>query len=186
MADRRRTVAVAGAVAVVLLGGLAVLLAPSLLVRVAPASLRFDEPGLATAVDGFGGPAGTYVVGYEHDAYLGVGIRVANRGPVALHVHGVRLASQAAPLLVPAGTGDPVTVAPGEVAWVEVDHRFDNCEAYHEREAMLVDEVELMVEVLGRTRVEAVPLDRSLMARSPMLWQCPDRTVDREDDRRGG
>jgi hypothetical protein len=158
--------------------------APGVLLRVAPVSLGFEEGAPAAVVAGFNGPAGAYVVGYEHDDYLDVDVAVANAGVVPIVVDGVELGLQAAPLLVPAESTAPGAVAAGESARGAVRLRFDNCEAYHEREAMVVDHVLVHATVLGRTVTERVALDRPLMARSPMLWQCPDRTIERYDDRR--
>lgn len=158
--------------------------APGLLVRVAPVSLGFRDGAPAAVVEGFSGPAGAYVVGYEHDDYLDVDVAVANAGMVPIVVDGVELDLQTAPLLVPAEAAAPGAVPAGETAAGSVRLRFDNCEAYHEREAMVVDHVVVHARVLGRAVTERVALDRPLMARSPMLWQCPDRTIERYDDRR--
>lgn len=160
------------------------LAAPGLLVRLAPVTLEFGQDAPALPVDGFSGPEGAYVVGYEHDTYLDVDATVRNSGPTAVTVRAVRLDLQSAPLLVPAEATTPGVVGPGQEAAASLRLRFDNCEAYHEREAMVVRSVEVEATVLGRTVVEQVALDRPLMARSPMLWQCPDRTLDRDDDRR--
>ncbi len=162
--------------------GVVWLAAPGALLRLAPASLQFDDGAPAAVVEGFGGPRGAYVVGYEHDAYMGVDVHLRNAGPVGVTVQDVRLQLQAAPLLVPADGTTPGVIRSGGQGKAGLQLRFDNCEAYHEREAMLVEAVEVEARVLGRTVVERVALDRPLMARSPMLWQCPDRTLDRSDD----
>lgn len=172
---------VVGLAAVVVVVWLA---APGALLRLAPASLQFEDGAPAAVVDGFGGPQGAYVVGYEHDTYMAVDVHLRNAGPVGITVHDVRLQLQAAPLLVPADSAAPGVIGSGDRGVAGVRVRFDNCEAYHEREAMLVEAVEVEARVLGRTVVEQVALDRPLMVRSPMLWQCPDRTIDRSDDRR--
>lgn len=174
--------AVLGALLVVLAG--VWLAAPGLLVRLAPVALEFDQDAPAVAVDGFSGPGGAYVVGYEHDTYLDLDATVRNAGPAAVTVRAVHLDMQSAPLLVATEASAPGVVGPGQEATASLRLRFDNCEAYHEREAMVVRSVEVEATVLGRTVVERVALDRPLMARSPMLWQCPDRTLDRDDDRR--
>lgn len=179
---RRWTLAAAATLLAVLAG--VWFATPGVLLRLAPVSLQFEDGAPAAVVDRFGGPNGTYVVGYEHDAYLDVDVRLHNRGPVGIAVDDVRLDLQAAPLLVPADADVPGPMSAGERAAAGVQLRFDNCEAYHEREAMLVEAVEVEARVLGRTVIERVPLDRPLMARSPMLWQCPDRTLDRSDDLR--
>lgn len=160
------------------------LAAPGLLVRLAPVTLEFEQDAPAIAVDDFAGPAGAYVVGYEHDSYLDIDATVRNAGPAAVTVRAVRLDLQSAPLLVPAEASALGVVGPGQESSATLRMRFDNCEAYHEREAMVVRSVEVEASVLGRTVVERVALDRPLMARSPMLWQCPDRTLDRDDHRR--
>jgi len=158
--------------------------APAALLRVAPVSLDFRDGAPAAVVEGFNGPSGAYVVGYEHDDYLDVDVAVANAGVVPIAVDGVELDMQTAPLLVPAEATAPGAVPAGETATGAVRLRFDNCEAYHEREAMVVDHLLVHATVLGRSVTERVALDRPLMARSPMLWQCPDRTIERYDDRR--
>lgn len=158
--------------------------APGTMVRLAPVSLQFGDGAPAAVVDGFGGPQGTYVVGYEHDTYVDVDVLLHNAGPIGVAVEQVRLDMQHAPLLVPADSTAPGGIPSGGHGVAGVELRFDNCEAYHEREAMLVEAVEVEATVLGRTVVERVALDRPLMVRSPMLWQCPDRTIDRSDDRR--
>lgn len=184
-AGRRRALAAVVGLAVVIVVVVLWAAAPGALVRLAPASLQFEDGALAAVVDGFGGPQGTYVVGYEHDASLEVDVLLHNTGPVGIAVHAVRLDLQEAPLLVPAATTVPGDVPSGAQDVAAMRLRFDNCEAYHEREAMLVEAVEVEARVLGRTVVERVVLDRPLMARSPMLWQCPGRTLDRSDDTRG-
>lgn len=178
-----RALAFAATVAIV---AVAVIAGPALLVDFAPASLRFGDGAPALAVDRFGGADGTYVVGYEHDQTMEMAVRLANSGPVGAEVTDVRLVAQSKPLLVHRPGVGPISVGVGDQEQFIVPVRFDNCEAYHEREAMLVDHVDVHVRVLGRTVVERVPLDRTLMARSPMLWQCPDRTIDRSDDLRMG
>ena len=159
---------------------------PGLLVDFAPASLRFGDGAPALAVDRFGGPEGTYIVGYDHDQTMERTVRLANSGLVDVEVTDIRLVTQSTPLLVPRPGVGPTSVGAGDEGPVTVAMRFDNCEAYHEREAMLVHQVDVHVQVLGRAIVERVPLDRTMMARSPMLWQCPDRTIDRSDDLRMG
>lgn len=166
---RRRAVLVA--LVVLVAAGALWAVAPGAVVRLQPVSLAFADEAPATVVEGFEGPRGAYVVGYEHDAYLDVSVSVANAGPVPVDVGAVRLDTAAAPLLVAAEQGDDA-----------IRLRFDNCEAYHEREVMVVDHALVDVAVLGRTVQRRVPLDRPLVARSPMLWQCPDRTLDRQDD----
>lgn len=180
----RRTRNVLLPIALVAVAGLAWAAAPGALLRLSPVSLTFGQDAPAAVVEGFGGPRGAYVVGYEHDAYLDVGVRVADASLVDVEVLDVRPVLQETPLLVPVGgwtaaPDDPDRGTSG-TWWV----RFDNCESYHEREAMVLDRVEVEARVLGRTVVEEVALDRPLMARSPMLWQCPDRTIERGDDRR--
>jgi hypothetical protein len=162
--------------------------APGQLTRLGPVSLGFGDDAPATVVEGFEGPAGAYVVGYEHDTYVEMTVAVPNRAPVGLEVVDVRPVLQDAPLLVPTEGWAPAAErsAAGETATGAWRLRFDNCEAYHEREAMVIDRVEVVSRVLGRLVVEEVALDRPMMVRSPMLWQCPDRTLDRQDDRRGG
>lgn len=158
--------------------------APRALTRHGPVSLDFGPDAPATVVEGFGGPAGAYVVGYDHDAYLDVAVAVPTRAPFGVEVVDVRPVLQDAPLLVPTDVWDPARAGAGEAVTGAWRLRFDNCEAYHEREAMVVDRVEVEARVLGRVVVEEVALDRPMMVRSPMLWQCPDRTIDRQDDRR--
>lgn len=174
-------------VVLVALAALVWTVAPSLLLRPGPVSLGFGGDAPAAVVEGFAGPQGAYVVGYEHDAYLEVDVRVPRPGPFGAEVLEVQPVLQDAPLVVPVGGWSPAVASATRSAdqhegtwwW-----RFDNCESYHEREAMVVDRVEVEARVLGRTVVEEVALDRPLVVRSPMLWQCPDRTIERGDDRR--
>lgn len=172
----------AAAAAIVALGWFG----PVLLVALAPVSVTFGEGAPALAVDRFGGPEGTYVVGYEHDQAMDMHLDLANTGLVGVEVLGVELVTQEAPLLVQQATTGPEELARGADGRFTLPVRFDNCEAYHEREAMLVEHVDVQLRVAGRDVVERVPLDRTMMARSPMLWQCPDRTIDRSDDLRMG
>lgn len=168
------------------LAGAAVVVGPGVLVDMAPASVRFGDGAPALAVDRFGGPDGTYVVGYEHEQAMTMTVTLTDTGLVGAQVTDVRLAAQASPLLVQDRPAEAGPLASGQHLRVEVPVRFDNCEAYHEREAMLVHHVDVHLRVLGRSIVERVPLDRPMMARSPMLWQCPDRSIDRSDDLRMG
>lgn len=171
-----------------LVGGVAAtilwLAAPGLALRMAPVALAFEGGAPATVVDGLEGPQGAYVVGYEHDGYLEVELTLRNTGLVGVTVEDVTPVMQDMPLLALAEPADAVAVPAGAAATTRLRFRFDHCEAYHEREAMLVHHLEVRARVLGREVVERVALDRVLMARSPMLWQCPDRTIDRSDDLR--
>lgn len=181
----RRWSRVLAALAVVVLGvTTSWVAAPGWFVRLAPVGLGFAPGAPASVVEGFHGAAGTYVLGYAHDQYLDVDVTVANAGVLPVTVEEVGLDLPAVPLLVPADASAPGRLAPGEAGAAGLHLRFDHCEAYHEREAMVVEHAVVRVRVLGRTVTEQVRLDRPLMARSPMLWQCPDRTIDRGDDRR--
>lgn len=53
---------------------------------------------------------------------------------------------------------------------------FDGCDYFHERELQVFPAMTVITADGGTTQVT---FDRPLFVRSPMLWQCPDRNIDR-------
>ena len=63
-----------------------------------------------------------------------------------------------------------------------IDIVIGNCRYFHERAIDIYTEVRL---TLATGDTVAVPFDKPLLVKSPMLASCPDRTLDRGDDARG-
>lgn len=63
-----------------------------------------------------------------------------------------------------------------------IDIAIGNCRYFHERAIDIYTDVRL---TLASGATVAVPFDKPLLVKSPMLASCPDRTLDRGDDARG-
>jgi hypothetical protein len=152
---------------------------------VAAGPLGLSNPEVGATVAGLGASGATHVMFYRHDAYSTIGVPVQNAGPLPATVTGMRLVTpDDYPLLVAVDGPEAVMLAAGGQTDLALVTRFDNCEYYHERGAMLVTEVAVDTTVLGRTRTHLVTLDHPLYVRSPMITGCPDRTLDRSDHQR--
>lgn len=169
-----------------------VLLVVGALGTAAPLLVRFERPvtpsisGAENAtVPGFDG-VGAHVVGYEHHGYVDVVVPLVNEGPLPVLVTGVELTQEPSPLVTTVETDLPGMLAPGERGAVVIRGRFDNCRYYHERELQSYEAVTVRSRVAGIAPASTVlPLDLPVLVHSPMVVDCPDRTLDRGDDVRG-
>lgn len=159
-----RVLAVVGAVAVVV--ALVLLVAPGGQPVVRPV---FDDE-VRVAESAWGdedalGAQGSWVLGYEDGTV--VGLEVPWDGG---DVTDARLG---------AGPVDLATVVAADAAdgVLRLEVLLDGCEYFHEREMQVLPTI-TVTGVDGGTTV--LRLDRPLLVRSPMLWQCPDRLVDRQ------
>lgn len=179
---QRRTrwrVAVAVLVAV-LLGG--VLLAPYL-IRLDPGGAPRFSPGAAVTVPAYG----THILAYTYGDQFTVDVRLVNRGILPMTITRIRLTDEPRPLAETTsvqvdGQPLPTTLWPGESADVTVRARFANCRYYHEREMQTMPGVLVDGHLLGRPVTQTAAFDHNLVAHSPMIVDCPNRTLSRDDD----
>jgi hypothetical protein len=165
-----------------LLWSAGLLLAPGS-VALSAGSTSFGGAAPVTTVPGFG-LRGTHVVGYAHGADLEVRVPVRNDGPLPVTVTSAATGAGVLPLLeVRSVEGLPLRLGPGQTGELVLRAVLGNCAYYHEREAQNVDALRLDVQpgvpLAGVVR-SVVPLDRPLLARSPMIVRCPDRKLDRQ------
>lgn len=110
------------------------------------------------------GRPGSWVLGYRDGSSMTMVVPWSG-GPV----EGARLG---------AGPVDLATITAAEVQDGElvVTIGFDGCDYFHERELQVFPTMTVVTSDGGTTQVT---FDRPLFVRSPMLWQCPDRRIDR-------
>lgn len=166
---------------------------------------------LAAAVGsvGFGGPAdvhfvagsdvaslptygedGSHILQYHHGETLTFTMPLENEALTPITVTDVRLDVGPQPLLVVeqvAVGGDllPFRVGAGDIAEVRITARYTNCRYYHERAVETIPGVEVDASTLGIDVTRTVAFDRPFFLHSPMIVDCPDRTLVRDDDVRG-
>lgn len=116
------------------------------------------------------GAAGSWIVVYDHGGHTVMEVPWSG-GEVA----GARLGEDEVHLMTVEGveqTDDALLL----------DIGMGNCRYFHERALDIFTGVTLTL-VDGGTH--HLTFDRPLLVKSPMLASCPDRTIDRADDRRG-
>ena len=177
------------------LGGLAVLIALAYLATIrtvtfpGDAAIRFGPDADAVSVPNFDG--GAHAVVYRHGGTVSFSFPLRNGALVGITVRGIRLSEDGRyPLLTieqVSVNGDelPARVGRGDTARVDVTARYDNCRYYHERELDLLTGATVEASALGMAVTRQVSFDHPLVVRSPMIVDCPDRTIDRGDDIRG-
>jgi hypothetical protein len=150
-------------------------------------------------IDGRGGIG----LPYEHGGEVAYAFVVRNDGPVGVTVtsvdagvgeltllsaYGVFLLPPGAPLdgrgLEHATVFSPFALGSGEERVVVVRGTFDNCEYFHERNLEPHAGIDIGYHILGVPGSQRVEFDRDVIVKSPMIVSCPDRTLDREDDRK--
>lgn len=183
-APARRWLVLLGVV-VALLG--AYLATPHLVRLEADAAPRFS-PGAAVTVPSYG-ERGTHILAYRYGEEFTIGVPVTNSGVVPVEVTEIRLTDEPRPLVETTsvraeGSPLPTTLWPGETVRIELRARFDNCRYYHEREMQTMPGLVVDGRVLGLPATASARLDHDLVAHSPMIIGCPDRTLVRGDDRR--
>jgi hypothetical protein len=153
--------------------------------RVDGGRLAFDAATDVVTLDGLG-PSGAHVLVYHHGAQAALSFPIENRGPLSLRVTDVRLDTGRISMLIagPADSLSPLTLAAGASATLHVPVQLGNCRYFHEREVELVPAALIDVELLGMTLTRRVEFDRPLAVRSPMIVDCPERTLARSDDTR--
>jgi hypothetical protein len=160
-------------------------LALPLLARLEQGVVPTFSDGAAATVPQFEG-SGAHILGYAHGEKITVTVPLTNRGPVALTVTEVRLTEQPHPLVdvLSAAAGGrplPVTLSPGETVPVELAARFGNCRHHNERQVQTMPGAIVTGHVLGRPTRDVVDFDHAVVAPSPMIVGCPDRTLDRDE-----
>jgi hypothetical protein len=154
--------------------------------RVDGGQLAFGAGTDVVTLDGLG-PSGAHVLVYHHGAQVALSLPIENRGPLPLRVTDVRLETGDISMLGadPGTSGPPLpTLARGDAATLHVPLRLGNCRYFHEREVEMVHAAFVDVELLGMTLTRRVEFDRPLAVRSPMIVDCPERTLVRGDDTR--
>ena len=154
------------------------------------ASVTFERGATAVTLGAFG-DGGSHVLVYAHGRSVRFSFPFENRGHVPVRVTRVRLGSHPRSMLQveQAGVGPgrlPSTLRPGHTATIVVSARYDNCRYYHEREIESVPAATVDVESLGAVVTRRLAFDHPLIIHSPMIVDCPNRTLDREDDVRRG
>lgn len=131
------------------------------------------------------GAGGAHVLGYDDGAAVELTVPLRNTGRLPVTVTSVALDAGVAPLLVLGpGSALPVRIGPGDTADVVVVGRLTNCRYFHEREMQTLTGLQVGLRVLGRPGSLAVPFDRPLLVKSPMIVGCPDRKLNRQADNR--
>lgn len=130
------------------------------------------------------GARGTHVVDYRHGADVEFVVPIRNDGPLPVRVTVATAGAVVLPLLGLAGDALPVTVPPGQSRDLVLRGTLGNCAYYHERQVQNVESVTVEAEVLGLAVTRVLPLDSPLLVHSPMIVDCPDRTLTRNDDAR--
>lgn len=144
--------------------------------------------------------AGVHIVKYEHGDTVSYSFTVRNTGPVGITVTGVplpeererRLLQPVAATLPPGSSADnsgmtpfkPFALGAGKAQQIVVQGRFDNCEYYTERAVEVVDGQTIEFRLAGVPRTATVPFERDLVVKSPVIKDCPERTLDRSEHRR--
>ncbi len=152
------------------------------------AAIRFAPDAEAISLPGFDG--GAHVAAYEHGGTVSFSFPLRNAGLLGVTVTGVRLDEDDPYPLVTIehvtvdGDDLPARVGRGHTARVDVTARYDNCRYYHERELELLAGATVDASVLGMGITRDVSFDHPLVVRSPMIVDCPDRTLTRDDDPR--
>ena len=136
------------------------------------------------------GERGTDLLAYRYGESFTMTLPLVNDGLVPVTVTDVRLTDEPRPLAeVTAVTADdtalPVTVTAGETRRVELTVRFGNCRYYTERETQEYSGAVVDGSVFGRGMRLTAGFRHELVAASPMIASCPERTLRRDDDVRG-
>lgn len=115
------------------------------------------------------GQPGSWVLGYQDGTTMTMTVPWSG-GPVAEAWLG-------------AGPVDLATITDTEVIGGELvtTIAFDGCDYFHERELQVFP---AMTVITADGSTTQVTFDRPLFVRSPMLWQCPDRSIDRSANNR--
>lgn len=137
---------------------------------------------------------------YDHDQPSAFAITLRNDGSVPITVTDIgigvgerHLIDPYGAFVLPAGAdiGDGIEgdllgefrLGAGEERVVVIRGVFDNCRYYNERNIDLRSEIEVEFRTFGVTNRQTLLFDRDLAVKSPMIVSCPERTINREDDR---
>lgn len=197
----RRPVLLASVGAVLVIAGILLVLR-GMTPLAATSAVTVPASVLQGEVPEIGGRAGIGVP-YEHGAEAAYAFTVRNDGPIGVTITGVDAGIGELTLLSPYGVfvlppgesldgdlehGAPLTgfaLGPGEERIVVVRGTFDHCEYYHERNLEPRDGIDVSYRILGVPGEQRVTFDRDVIVKSPMIVDCDDRTIDRNDDVRG-
>jgi hypothetical protein len=135
------------------------------------------------------GDRGAHVLAYHHGEQLDFSFPIENAGRLPLTLETIRMSDEARSMLqVERVTVDgrplPLQLDAGASAAVRVTARYTNCRYYHEREVEVFRSAIVGSTVLGMAMTRQAAFDYDLVLHSPMIVGCPDRTLDRNDDRR--
>ena len=151
------------------------------------ATVRFAPDAEAVSLPTFEG--GTHALRYRHGETFAFSFPLHNDGVVPITVTAVTWDQGPKPLVevqaVALGSvALPARLGAGSTAEVHVTARYGNCRYYHEREAASLAGVTVTARALGTRVRRDVAFDHPLVVRSPMIVDCPDRTLVRDDDAR--
>ena len=146
--------------------------------------LRFAPDAEAVSLPTFEG--GTHAARYQHGGTLSFSFPLENTGLVPITVTGVRLSDRERSMLaveaVALGSDQvPARLGAGDAELVHVTARYDSCRYYHERELESFPGATVEASALGVDLTRTVDFDHPLVVRSPMIVDCPDRTLARDD-----
>ncbi len=137
---------------------------------------------------------------YDHEQPSAFAITLRNDGPVPITVTDIGIGIGERHLIDPYGAfvlprgadmGDGVEgellgefrLGAGEERVVVIRGAFGNCRYYNERNIDVRSEIDVEFRTFGITNRQTLQFDRDLAVKSPMIVSCPERTIDREDDR---
>ena len=150
-----------------------------------PATIRFAPDAEAVSLPAFEG--GTHALRYRHGGTVSFAFPIRSTGLLPSTVASVRIGPERHSLLVVEdvtvdGLPLPARLGRGETATVEVTARYANCRYYHERELQTLAAATVETSAMGVHVTRTVPFDHPLVVPSPMIVECPERTLVRDDD----
>lgn len=189
-----------------LVGVLLLLLGAAIVLRgqkpLAPVATIAAGPEMLSDVIPTGTDRQGIAIVYDHEQPASFAMELRNDGPVGITITGLGTEADQLHLLQPYGVfvmpagadldvdaDDAVemqsfALAPGESRVVLVRGSFANCRYYNERNIDLRTKIRVDYRILGVPASQMVEFDKDLLVKSPMIVGCPERTVNREDDRR--
>lgn len=160
-----------------------------------PAPVRFVAGSEVVSLPTYG-EDGSHVLRYRHGGELAFTIPLENQAVVPITVTDLRFDTGPQPMLAiesvavsdsdEAGADElPFRIGAGATVEVTVTARYTNCRYYHEREIESITAVVVDASAFGVDTTRTVAFDSPFVIHSPMIVECPDRTLRRDDDVRG-